>query len=92
MDKVYDVIYECRSVNNKRVRGNELEMLEKRPDELCIIIGENFKNTKKRIYKDIETLNQDYSELEKIKKNLENKNSSKILDTKNKSLLKEEDN
>lgn len=76
-----EIIFVCNSVNNKNVRANELKILEKHPEELYFIFGENNVNTKKRYYKDLETLNKDYNELLKIKKNLENPPKNKMKDS-----------
>lgn len=73
-----EIIFVCNSVNNKNVRANELKILEKHPEELYFIFGENNVNTKKRYYKDLETLNKDYNELLKIKTDLENPKKNKI--------------
>ena len=73
-----EIIFICNSVNNKNVRANELKILEKHPEELYFIFGENNVNTKKRYYKDLETLNKDYNELLKIKTDLENPKKNKI--------------
>lgn len=62
-----DIIFVCHSINNKNVRANELKILEKHPEELYFVFGENNVNTKKRYYKDLETLNEDFNELLKIK-------------------------
>lgn len=71
-NKSTEIVYRCNSINNKNVRANELNLLEKHEDELYFIFGENNINAKKRYYRDLKTLNQDFQALEKIKKNLEN--------------------
>lgn len=73
-----EIIYICNSINNKNVRANELKILEKHPEELYFIFGENDINTKKRYYKDLQTLNEDYNELLKIKNSLSKKNNKNI--------------
>lgn len=70
MEENYEIIYTCRSTNNKNVRANELNVLEKRPEELYFIFGENEVNTKKRYYADLKTLNEDFEELKKIKQEM----------------------
>lgn len=67
-----EIVFVCNSTNNKNVRANELKVLEKYPDELYFVFGENNINIKKRHYKDLKTLNDDYNSLLKIKKDLEN--------------------
>lgn len=69
--EITDIIFVCHSKNNKNVRANELKILEKHADELYFIFGEDNKNTKKRFYDDIETLNADFETLLKIKKQIE---------------------
>lgn len=70
-----EIIFKCRSINNKNVRESELKMLEKREGELYFIIGENPANVKKRYYDDLKTLNEDYEELKALKeKSKANKN------------------
>lgn len=75
-----EIVYVCNSTNNKNVRANELKILEKYPDELYFVFGENNVNLKKRYYNDLKTLNKDYNEILKIKTKLENpeKKPSKI--------------
>lgn len=83
-----EIIFVCNSVNNKNVRANELKILEKHPEELYFMFGENNVNTKKRYYKDLETLNKDYNELLKIKADLEEPKKNKIRNSE----IEEEDN
>lgn len=68
-----EIIYNCDSLNNTRVRANELKMLDKNEEGLYIVIGENNVNSKKRYYNNIKKLNKDYNELLKIKAKLEEK-------------------
>lgn len=77
-----EIVYVCNSINNKNVRANELKILEKYPDELYFVFGENNVNLKKRYYNDLKTLNKDYNEILKIKIKLENpeRKTSKIKD------------
>ena len=77
-----EIVYVCNSTNNKNVRANELKILEKYPDELYFVFGENSVNLKKRYYNDLKTLNKDYNEILKIKTKLENpeRKTSKIKD------------
>lgn len=67
-----EIIYICNSINNKNVREGELEILEKFEKELYFQFGENQMNIKKRFYNDIETLNKDFEELLKLKKEAKN--------------------
>lgn len=67
----YDIVFTCNSINNKNVRGNELKILRKMENELCFEFGETENNVKKRFYKDLETLNNDFNQIEKIKEELE---------------------
>ena len=84
-----EIIYTCKSINNKNIRENELNILEKNEDGLFFVFGENRINAKKRYYNDLKTLNEDFNVLKKMQneKQLEkikaknNKNSlSKQLD------------
>ena len=68
---IYDVVFTCNSINNKNVRGNELKILRKIEEELCFEFGETENNVKRRFYKDLETLNNDFEQVEKIKVDLE---------------------
>lgn len=72
-----EIIYVCKSTNNKNVRANELKILEKHPEELYFVFGESNENAKKRYYRDLETLNKDFEALKKIKEKEEQKQESK---------------
>ena len=74
---VYDIVYTCNSINNKNVRGNELKILRKVEDQLCFEFGESENNTKRRFYRNLETLNKDFEELEKIKEKMEKEEKQK---------------
>ena len=63
----YEIIFKCRSINNKNIREGELNILRKNENQLCFEFGENEMNIKKRFYKDLKTLNEDFSKLQKIK-------------------------
>lgn len=62
-----EIIYTCKSINNKNVREGELEILRKYQDSLYFEFGESEMNIKKRFYKDSETLNKDFNALMMIK-------------------------
>lgn len=62
-----EIIYTCKSINNKNVREGELEILRKHQDSLYFEFGESEMNIKRRFYKDAETLNEDYNALMMIK-------------------------
>ena len=82
---VYDIVYTCNSINNKNIRGNELKILRKIEDHFCFEFGESENNVKKRFYRNLEELNKDYEEIEKIKEKIENeeiKKAEKIIDNK----------
>lgn len=66
-----EIVFVCNSTNNKNVRAGELKILEKHPDELYFVFGENSENSKKRYYNDLKTLEKDFEKLEQIKKDLE---------------------
>ena len=66
---MYEIIYECKSTNNKNVRRGELEILRKsKDDELCFEFGENEKNLKKRFYDNKKDFEDDFKKLEEMKK------------------------
>ena len=80
-----EIIYVCKSVNNKNVREGELKILRKsNSNELCFEFGENEMNLKKRYYDDVKTLNKDYDAL------LELKNEEQSMKRKNASEKKNE--
>lgn len=66
-----EIIYVCDSINNKNVRGGELNILEKHEEQLYFEFGSDRMNTKKRFYNDIDTLNKDFNELLKLKEKKE---------------------
>ncbi len=71
-----EIVYKCKSKNNKNVRDNELKILRKnRTLGLCFEFGENEMNLKKRFYNDEKTFEEDFASLQKIKKDIEEKQS-----------------
>lgn len=62
-----EIVYVCNSINNKNVRGGELEILRIHKDQLYFEFGENEMNIKKRFYNDLKTLNKDFDALLKLK-------------------------
>ena len=46
----YEVIYVCDSINNKKIRQGELNILEKHEKQLCFEFGADEMNKKKRFY------------------------------------------
>ena len=71
-----EIVYKCKSKNNKNVRDNELKILRKnRTLGLCFEFGENEMNLKKRFYDDEKTFEEDFASLQKIKKDIEEKQS-----------------
>lgn len=72
-----EIIYVCNSINNKNVRGGELNILEKHEEQLYFEFGSDRMNTKKRFYNDIDTLNKDFNELLKLKEKRETKEVEK---------------
>lgn len=75
-----EIIFKCNSVNNKNIRANELKILEKHPEELYFIFGENRINTKKRYYENLEKLNKDFDKLKELKEKME-KDSKNVVKT-----------
>lgn len=71
-----EIVYKCKSKNNKNVRDNELKILRKnRTLGLCFEFGENEMNLKKRFYNNEKTFEEDFAALQKIKKDIEEKQS-----------------
>lgn len=71
-----EIVYKCKSKNNKNVRDNELKILrENRTLGLCFEFGESEMNLKKRFYDDEKTFEEDFASLQKIKKDIEEKQS-----------------
>lgn len=66
-----EVVFEARSINNKKIRANELKILKLNEQELSFTFGENNVNAKKRYYKDLKTLKEDFKELTEIKQKIE---------------------
>ena len=62
-----EIIYVCKSKNNKNVREGELEILRKFENSLYFEFGESEMNIKKRFYDDLETLNNDFNSLMALK-------------------------
>ena len=56
MAKVDEIVYECNSLNNKRVRASELKILEKNEDGLYFIFGADATNEKKRYKRTVKQL------------------------------------
>lgn len=75
----YDIIYVCKSTNNKNVRSGELNILRKLEDKLCFEFGKDEMNIKKRFYNDMKTLNEDFEALVTLKKSIE-KNEKNMID------------
>lgn len=66
-----EVIFKCRSKNNKNIRENELKILRKKENQLYFEFGENEMNLKKRYYDDVKILNEDFNKVLKLKEDLE---------------------
>lgn len=67
-----EIVFVCRSKNNKNVRDIELKILRKNRDVgLCFEFGENEMNLKKRFYDDEKIFEEDFAQLQEIKKKLE---------------------
>ncbi len=63
-----EIIYVCKSINNKNVRQGELKILRKSKEEnqLCFEFGENEMNIKKRFYDNAEDFEHDFNALLKL--------------------------
>ncbi len=79
----YEVIFECNSINNKKIRSGELKFLEKHEEGLYFMFGESQVNMKKRYYNTLEELREDYAKVEALKKEEDSK------ETENKKIIKE---
>lgn len=62
-----EIIYVCKSKNNKNIRDGELNILRKSQNLLCFEFGADENNIKRRFYDDSKTLNEDFDALMKIK-------------------------
>ena len=63
-----EIIYTCKSINNKNVRQGELKILRKsKDDELCFEFGESEINLKKRFYNNEKDFEEDFNALLKLK-------------------------
>lgn len=62
-----EIIYVCKSKNNKNIRDGELNILRKSENLLCFEFGTDENNIKRRFYDDSKTLNEDFDALMKIK-------------------------
>ncbi len=67
-----EIVFVCRSKNNKNVRDNELKILRKNKSlGLCFEFGENEMNLKKRFYDNEKIFEEDFAKLQEIKKKIE---------------------
>ena len=79
-----EIIFVCRSKNNKNVRDNELKILRKNKKlGLCFEFGENEMKLKKRFYDDENIFEEDFKKLQEIKAKIEKEGQlkeNKIID------------
>lgn len=74
-----EIVFVCRSKNNKNVRDNELKILRKSKDlNLCFEFGANEMNLKKRFYDNEKIFEEDFKKLQEIKETLEKKQTKDI--------------
>lgn len=74
-----EIVFVCRSTNNKNVRDNELKILRKSKDlNLCFEFGANEMNLKKRFYDNEKIFEEDFKKLQEIKESLEKKQTKDI--------------
>lgn len=79
----YDIIFTCKSVNNKNVRNGELKILRKSANEnLCFEFGENEMNIKKRYYDNEKDFEDDFTKLSMIKEADEKEANNKKIEEK----------
>lgn len=77
-----EIIYTCKSINNKNVRQGELKILRKsKDDELCFEFGESEINLKKRFYNNEKDFEEDFDALLKLKEKEEKKVLSEKAET-----------
>lgn len=63
-----EIIFQCKSINNKNVRNGELKILRKCDnDNLCFEFGESEMNLKKRFYDNENDFENDFEALTKLK-------------------------
>lgn len=75
-----EIIYVCKSVNNKNVREGELKILRKsNSNELCFEFGENEMNLKKRFYDNEKDFEYDFNELTKLKTKSDENSTKRIV-------------
>lgn len=68
-----EIIYVCKSINNKNVREGELKILRKsNKDSLCFEFGENEMFLKKRFYNNETDFENDFKKLQELKEKYEN--------------------
>lgn len=92
-----EIIYVCKSTNNKNVREGELKILRKsRDNDLCFEFGANEMFLKKRFYNNEKDFKEDFENLQNLKKQAEskiqntmeiNKIDDSIIDRKNKKII-----
>lgn len=71
-----EIIYVCKSINNKNVREGELNILRKcNKDDLCFEFGESEINLKKRYYNNEKDFEDDFKALEKLRESDKSKNN-----------------
>lgn len=69
-----EIIYVCKSTNNKNVREGELKILRKnRDNDLCFEFGANEMFLKKRFYNNEKDFKEDFENLQNLKKQAESK-------------------
>lgn len=66
-----EIVFVCKSINNKNIRAKELNILRKFDERLCFEFGTDEMNIKKRYYENLKTLNEDYEKVLKIKEEVE---------------------
>lgn len=72
-----EVVIEVKSINNTKIRANELKILELNEKELSFTFGENNVNAKKRYFKDLKTLREEFKKVQEIKEKLEKEEKNK---------------
>lgn len=73
-----EIIYVCKSKNNKNVREGELKILRKSTNNnLCFEFGENEMFLKKRFYDNEKDFKEDFEKLQKLKEKFDSESKEK---------------
>lgn len=85
-----EIVHVCNSINNKNVREGELKILRKNEEGLYFEFGESENNIKKRFYRNIDVLNEDFNKVKEIKEKIEAQ--EKVVVEEKEAVVEKEDN